>query len=82
MLNGFNLLISKFTDNIIKVREAIGWVFSRIAEIHCEIFNDPNIFQSLMMTIGQNISDKPKISSHMCKILELMSGFFSSQQNP
>ena len=70
LVSGYNLVLSKFNDESIKVREAAGWVFSRISEVHCEIFRDPSVFQSFIMTVGQKISDRPKISGHICKIIE------------
>lgn len=44
LMGGFNLVLNKFNDQSIKVREAAGWVFSRISETHCEIFSDPATF--------------------------------------
>ena len=79
--SGFNLVLNKFNDQSIKVREATGWVFSRISETHCEIFSDPTVFQNFLMIIGQKINDRPKVSGHICKIIELMTEFFTSDQN-
>lgn len=33
------------------------------------------------MIIGQKISDRPKVSGHICKIIELMTEFFTSDQS-
>jgi hypothetical protein len=78
---GLNQLFSKFDDHSRKVREGISWAISKISEVHCEMFRDKQIFDTVINIFNSRITDKPRISSHICKSLENMTEYFSSKEN-
>ena len=79
---GLQMLLNLFEDSSRKVREGIAWVFSKISEVHCEIFKNQQFFDQFIGIVLIRIQDAPRISNHICKTIENMSSYFSSRENP
>lgn len=70
VMPGLQNLINMFSDQNGKVREAVGWVMSRICEFHCDVVSNQNALQVIIPVFLKALKDKPKISNQICHAVE------------
>lgn len=60
-----------FTDQSLKVREAISWVIRKICEVHAEVLvSSPQLTQHFITVIQSSLQDKPSVSIQSCTAIE------------
>jgi hypothetical protein len=59
-----------FQDQNSKIREAIGWVMSRICQYHSDVVSNPNSISVIIPVFLHALNDKPKISNQICFAIE------------
>lgn len=60
-----------YTDQSLKVREAISWVINQICEHHAEVLvSSTQLTQHFITMILQSIQDKPRVSIQSCTAVE------------
>lgn len=59
-----------FSDDKVKIREAISWVFSRICENHADVIANKEVLDMLMPILVNSLNDKPRVSLNACKCIE------------
>jgi hypothetical protein len=67
-------ILQLFKDNNAKVREAAGWVVSKICELHAE-----SLIQSMNVLIEcllDGLRDKPRVANQICHCLDHLSKSF------
>lgn len=64
-----NLLVL-FDDPAAKVREALGWLFSRLGEFHHVIFDDPQVVNEVFPRLMKLVLDTSRVSRQACLSFE------------
>jgi hypothetical protein len=64
-------LLNMFSDQSLKVREAISWVINQICEHHSEVLvSSPELTQHFVTIIINSIKDFPRVSIQSCTAIE------------
>jgi importin subunit beta-1 len=63
IMPGIPNLIGMFGDAHVKVRETIGWVFSRICEHHADVISNDNVMAPILTQFIKSLPDQPKVSN-------------------
>lgn len=64
IMPGLPNLINLFQDSHAKVREAIGWVFSRICEFHADVIANESAINIIIPTFLNSLKlDRPKVAN-------------------
>ena len=69
IIPGLQNLVNMFNDQNAKVREAIGWVMSRICEHHADVISNPQVIPVIIPIFITAMKDKPRVSNHICSAL-------------
>ncbi len=70
VMPGLQNLISMFTDANAKVREALGWLMSRICEHHADVVSNEQSIAIIIPMFLRALMDKPKVANQVCCAIE------------